>query len=406
MGTSFLSYSRVDKNFASKFAEDLSKNGIDVWFDKTHILTGSLWDEEIEKALKKCTTIIVILSSNSIKSKNVLDEISFAVDENKRIIPVKISDCDIPIRIRRFQYIDVSNDYATGLKLVLDSFNKSNLSPPKVNSKKYRFFSNKALFIGALTSTFLIIVSIYLSLRKSEKKTPQIITSDTSATPKLEKPILVKAINYDDKKFIFSETQAKGIKIVAMYPLQNDAYPDYSASNYKRELGYHRYIEFKNNSAFVDGKSVNFNFNNHIIGTTELPYTIFDLNNFSISLNLKTDLNNKAMPILYIGENCRQFGIEISISNLIFITLNNTTITIPTFKKIESNTWNEIIFIYTNKTVLLYLNRELISRYKYELNECPIKFEKDGIHIVSANNANGTAFNGYWKDFNIYTLLF
>ena len=83
MNTSFFSYSRADQDFALKLADDLRNNNIAIWFDQLDIPTGSLWDLEIEKALKNCDTLIVIISTNSVKSKNVLDEISYAIEERR-----------------------------------------------------------------------------------------------------------------------------------------------------------------------------------------------------------------------------------------------------------------------------------------------------------------------------------
>lgn len=396
MDISFLSYSRKDQVFALKLAEDLKKNHIKIWFDQLDISSGSLWDIEIENALKKCDILIVIISSNSVKSKNVLDEISYALEENKRIIPIKISDCEIPFRIRRLQHIDFSKDYNKGFENLLSNFNQkvvigvSNFKKEKFLIGNYKIYLISILLI--IISTILIKISI--NNKASISKDPAIEN----------KPQLKSAINYDDRKFIFSETQAKAMSVVSMFPLAVDSYPEYSVSNLKKELEYHRHIQFKNNSAYISGIYNGENVSNNIIGTADLPYNIFDVNNFAISLNFKIETVNKSMPIFYIGENCRQFGAEISTSNMLFLTLNNTSKTIPTFAKIETNTWNEIIFIYTKKTILFYLNRELVSKYNYELNDCISLYEKKGIKILSVNNGNATAFNGYWNNLNIFTL--
>ena len=111
-GTIFFSYSRKDaESFAFKLASDLRSVGAKVWIDQLDIPPGKNWDEEIEKALNASKYILFIASEKSVSSQNVLNEIYYAVDENKIVIPIKIHNCAIPFRIRRFQYIDFTGNY-------------------------------------------------------------------------------------------------------------------------------------------------------------------------------------------------------------------------------------------------------------------------------------------------------
>jgi hypothetical protein len=111
----FVCYSRLDATFALKLSDDLKKHGIPIWIDKLNISVGQRWDREIEKALQKADCMIVLLSESAIQSENVMDEVSYAIDENKKVIPLKIEACSIPLRLRRIQYVDFAEDYAQGL---------------------------------------------------------------------------------------------------------------------------------------------------------------------------------------------------------------------------------------------------------------------------------------------------
>jgi hypothetical protein len=102
----FISYSRINKDFATKFAKGLRAAGFSVWFDLLDIPPGSRWDDEVEKALRECSVFLVILTPASIASENVKDEIGYAIDHGKHILPVLLQDCDVPLRLRRFQYVD------------------------------------------------------------------------------------------------------------------------------------------------------------------------------------------------------------------------------------------------------------------------------------------------------------
>lgn len=102
----FISYSRVNKDFATKLAKGLRSEGYDIWFDLMDIPPGARWDDYVESALQECPIFMIILTPASIASENVKDEIGYAIDHGKRILPILLEECDVPLRLRRFQYVD------------------------------------------------------------------------------------------------------------------------------------------------------------------------------------------------------------------------------------------------------------------------------------------------------------
>ena len=117
--SAFFSYSRADSEFALKLAEDLRAAGASVWMDQLDIEPGTPWDRAVEEALTRSPCMLVILSSVSVSSNNVSDEVSFALSKQKRIIPVLYRDCEVPFRLARLQHIDFRTDYARGLKALV-----------------------------------------------------------------------------------------------------------------------------------------------------------------------------------------------------------------------------------------------------------------------------------------------
>jgi len=115
----FFSYSRDDSSFVVRLAADLKAAGANVWLDQLDIAPGQRWDRTIEDALRRCPCLLVILSPTSVESTNVMDEVSFALEEKKTVIPVVYKDCVIPFRLRRLQYVDFKEDYAHGLQELL-----------------------------------------------------------------------------------------------------------------------------------------------------------------------------------------------------------------------------------------------------------------------------------------------
>jgi len=125
----FLSYSRTDAAFALKLANDLQQAGANIWIDQLHIRPGEPWDEEIENALAEAGCLLVILSPSSVASDNVLNEINFALEEKKQVLPV-IAGSVIrkPFNIRRLQHIDFTGPYPPALEKLIAAL--SLLTPP------------------------------------------------------------------------------------------------------------------------------------------------------------------------------------------------------------------------------------------------------------------------------------
>lgn len=121
----FVSYNRKDSAFALLLSKNLAKNGIEVWIDQLSIPAGAAWDRAIENALNSATLVLVVLSKNAVESDNVLDEISYAFQNNKRIIPVLSEQCKVPLRLARLQQIDFTGNYKHGYSKLLDALNKA-----------------------------------------------------------------------------------------------------------------------------------------------------------------------------------------------------------------------------------------------------------------------------------------
>ena len=135
--STFISYSRADSSFAVRLAKDLKSAGFDVWLDQLDIPTGARWDDEVEIALDSCKTFMIVLSPESLQSQNVKDEIGFAIDSGKDILPLRIKSGDIPFRLRRFQYVDFSKrSYQDGLKEVKGLLSATGQLPTEEVAKK------------------------------------------------------------------------------------------------------------------------------------------------------------------------------------------------------------------------------------------------------------------------------
>jgi TonB family protein len=111
----FISYSRTDSAFVIKLEEDLAQAGIFIWLDQKKISAGKLWDRTIEEALEMSGILIVVVSPKSALSENVANEVQYAREEGKIIVPILIKQTKIPLTWRRYQRIDFIENYEAGL---------------------------------------------------------------------------------------------------------------------------------------------------------------------------------------------------------------------------------------------------------------------------------------------------
>jgi type II secretory pathway pseudopilin PulG len=88
----FVSYSSKDKLVADAIVAALEGKNLRCWYAPRDIKPGSKWAESITEAISRCRLFLLIFSQNSNKSSQVLDEISYAISEEKTIIPFRIEN--------------------------------------------------------------------------------------------------------------------------------------------------------------------------------------------------------------------------------------------------------------------------------------------------------------------------
>ena len=111
----FLCHASQDKPILRELYKRLLAEGwIDPWLDEEKLLPGQDWDMEIEKAVENADAVIVCLSNNSVtKEGYVQKELKYVLDiaiEKPEgaifIIPLRLDECQVPRRIRSWQYAD------------------------------------------------------------------------------------------------------------------------------------------------------------------------------------------------------------------------------------------------------------------------------------------------------------
>lgn len=164
----FISYSRTDEAFARKLAAWISKTlDIEIWIDIDDIPPGMKWSQAIQQGLDLCQVMIVIITPDSMASRNVEDEWQYFLDSRKPIIPLLLKSADVPFQLRRIQYIDfsVKDDYPESLRqLVYDLRHKLSPTPGETQDEAER---------AALTPQSHPMVSRREQIRRGDVKPAQ-----------------------------------------------------------------------------------------------------------------------------------------------------------------------------------------------------------------------------------------
>lgn len=105
----FISYSRKDISFARILYESIVSRNKEVWIDWEDIPPSTDWLQEIFSAIESADTFIFIISKNSITSDICVLEISHAIKNSKKIIPIVIpgpNPSKIPPSLSKLNWIE------------------------------------------------------------------------------------------------------------------------------------------------------------------------------------------------------------------------------------------------------------------------------------------------------------
>jgi hypothetical protein len=108
MSKAVMSYSSHDAADVLLLRDLLARAGVRIWLDRTDIVLGTNWQESIERAIKECDVLLVILTEASVRSREVEAEWSLALRLGKRIVPVLLAPVEVPFRLAAYQHVVAS----------------------------------------------------------------------------------------------------------------------------------------------------------------------------------------------------------------------------------------------------------------------------------------------------------
>lgn len=109
----FISYSSKNYDSAKRIYDSLTEKGIECWFDEVSIVGGENYAANIIKSIEACNTFILVLSKESMASRNVASELNTAFQSGKVIVPFRIDNepltDDFEYYLNRSQWIDADS---------------------------------------------------------------------------------------------------------------------------------------------------------------------------------------------------------------------------------------------------------------------------------------------------------
>jgi hypothetical protein len=124
----FLSYARLNSEFADRLRTDLIANSIRCWQDVHDLKGGDYWRKQINEAIKLHDKLIVVCSQDSLARPEVVEEIIEAIEHEQKegiqkLFPVRLDDYlfteeadrlayeTLPPRQRRQDWLTYLRDY-------------------------------------------------------------------------------------------------------------------------------------------------------------------------------------------------------------------------------------------------------------------------------------------------------
>ncbi|MBT9313525.1 TIR domain-containing protein [Leptothoe kymatousa] len=109
----FLSYSEKDRALMDQVRSSLMREGFTTWINRTDIRVSGDFQAAINKGIEEASRMVYLISPDSLASKFCQQELEYARQLNKQIIPLKMRPVDLDTMaddLRSLQFIDFSNN--------------------------------------------------------------------------------------------------------------------------------------------------------------------------------------------------------------------------------------------------------------------------------------------------------
>ncbi len=170
----FISYSRKDFEEVKSFKEMLESRipGINIWFDVNGVESGDEFEEKIITAIDNSAQVLFFLSKNSNASKWAKDELMYAKNTGKKVVPILLKGVTLKgwflFKFGRIDCIDSNNKIQ--VEKLIYGLGPSPIPKPSVpidtdNNNQKKASKKKSILYGVLAipgALILYITMIFL----------------------------------------------------------------------------------------------------------------------------------------------------------------------------------------------------------------------------------------------------
>ena len=115
----------IEGNAISQIIKVLDDNNIERWIDESGLVSAKGWCEQLKEAIDECNIVLFVSSHNANRSDNTANEISYAYEHKKHIIPLRL-DCSpyhkaIELNLSRLHYLKFYEDKNKALRNLIST---------------------------------------------------------------------------------------------------------------------------------------------------------------------------------------------------------------------------------------------------------------------------------------------
>jgi hypothetical protein len=163
----FVSYSRREIGFVDDLVRNLEEKKYQVWLDYRSLVPGSPWEGQIFKGIDEADVILLVVSKESLASKNVDVEWQAVLkknetaseDKKKRIILVIFEAVDLPPQLESYEWVDFRGDYKAGLNELFSQLEKPVQEEHPVPQTGFKV--PNIVWAAAILSVFVAFFSLF-----------------------------------------------------------------------------------------------------------------------------------------------------------------------------------------------------------------------------------------------------
>ncbi len=243
-GCVFISYSSKKQASADAMRNLLNKNNIKTWMAPYDIPLGSNYTEVINKAIKKCSCFVLLLTKSAQESHWVPREVERAIHYGKPIFPIQLEkfvlndSFELLISLDQVVAIKKIDDKSEDIKNLLNSIRISlgasreslgsdtNQNKSSDNKQTKKFKLGEILFIIFITTMLIGCVVLGALIKKTEKEI-DVVNNELTVLKQeqfsdgnmvndglvFEKDGIVYYQNHDDNWYLYKEENGINIRL-------------------------------------------------------------------------------------------------------------------------------------------------------------------------------------------------